>query len=136
MRRYLLDTGIAADYIDRRNGVFERARARAKAGGTLGLGAPVLGELWTGAFNSQSPEHNLKLLQRNRPHFVVWPFDEQAAKEFGRVAAESIRRGRKMQQIDMQIAAIALSLGDCAVVSKDSGLRAVPGLDVEDWSQP
>ena len=35
-----------------------------------------------------------------------------------------------------KIAAIALTLGDCVVVSKDSDLRAVPGLTVEDWSQP
>lgn len=39
-----------------------------------------------------------------------------------------------MQQIDIQIAAIALSLGRCTVVSKDSDLSAVPGLDVENWA--
>jgi tRNA(fMet)-specific endonuclease VapC len=37
-----------------------------------------------------------------------------------------------MQQIDIQIAAIALSLGNCTV-SADSDLAAVPGLTVEDW---
>ena len=41
-----------------------------------------------------------------------------------------------MQQIDIQIAAIAFALGNCVVVSKDGDLRAVPGLTVEDWSQP
>ena len=41
-----------------------------------------------------------------------------------------------MQVPDLQIAAIALTLGDCVVVSKDSDLRAVPGLTVEDWSRP
>jgi tRNA(fMet)-specific endonuclease VapC len=41
-----------------------------------------------------------------------------------------------MQQIDIQIAAIALSLGNCTVVSKDSDLAAVPGLEVENWSVP
>jgi tRNA(fMet)-specific endonuclease VapC len=41
-----------------------------------------------------------------------------------------------MQVVDVQIAAIALSLGNCIVVSKDSDLAAVPGLIVEDWSQP
>ena len=41
-----------------------------------------------------------------------------------------------MQVPDIQIAAIALSLGNCVVVSKDSDLRAVPGLAVEDWSLP
>jgi tRNA(fMet)-specific endonuclease VapC len=36
-----------------------------------------------------------------------------------------------MQQIDIQIAAIALSLGNCTVLSADSDLTAVPGLTVE-----
>jgi tRNA(fMet)-specific endonuclease VapC len=33
----------------------------------------------------------------------------------------------------MMIAAIALSLGDCTVVSADSDFLAVPGLAVENW---
>ena len=134
--RYLLDTGIASDYIDRRNGVYQRARRAVAGGGRLGIAAPVLGELWTGIFNSTSREHNQRLLRRHRDHFAIWPFEENSAKEFGRIMAELIRIGRKMQQIDMQIAAIALSLGNCVVVSKDGDLRAVPGLEVEDWSQP
>ncbi len=32
------------------------------------------------------------------------------------------------------IAAIARTLGDCVVISKDSDLVDVPGLSVEDWS--
>ncbi len=39
-----------------------------------------------------------------------------------------------MQQVDLQIAAIALCLGNCTVVSKDSDLAAVPGLSVENWA--
>jgi tRNA(fMet)-specific endonuclease VapC len=39
-----------------------------------------------------------------------------------------------MQQVDLMVAAIALSLGNCTVVSKDSDLFAVPGLDVENWA--
>jgi tRNA(fMet)-specific endonuclease VapC len=38
-----------------------------------------------------------------------------------------------MQQIDIQIAAIALSLGNCTVISTDSDLLAIPGLSVENW---
>ena len=44
---------------------------------------------------------------------------------FGRIFAELRRIGRPMQQIDIQIAAIALSLGNCTVVSADSDLAAV-----------
>jgi tRNA(fMet)-specific endonuclease VapC len=39
-----------------------------------------------------------------------------------------------MQQIDIQIAAIALSLGNCTVVTADSDLAAIPGLRVENWA--
>ena len=35
--------------------------------------------------------------------------------------------------LDTGIAAVALTLGNCAVVSKDSDLAAVPGLSVENW---
>jgi len=34
----------------------------------------------------------------------------------------------------MQIAAIARTLGNCTVVTKDSDLEAVPGLVVENWT--
>ena len=62
----------------------------------------------------------------------VWPFDNKAAFEYGRIAAELRLIGRPMQQIDIQIAAIAFALGNCTVVSGDSDLRAIPGLSVED----
>jgi tRNA(fMet)-specific endonuclease VapC len=39
-----------------------------------------------------------------------------------------------MQVVDRMIAAIALSLGKCTVVSADSDLTAVPGLTVENWA--
>jgi tRNA(fMet)-specific endonuclease VapC len=38
-----------------------------------------------------------------------------------------------MQKIDLMIAAIALTLGNCTVVTTDSDLTAVPGLTVENW---
>jgi tRNA(fMet)-specific endonuclease VapC len=65
---------------------------------------------------------------------VCWPYDKAAAYEYGRIFAELKKRGRIIQQIDMQIAAIALSLGNCTVVSSDSDLTAVPGLTVENWA--
>jgi tRNA(fMet)-specific endonuclease VapC len=68
------------------------------------------------------------------PDLVVWPFDISAAEEFGRIATELRRLGRPMQQIDIQVAAIARSLGNTTIVSKDSDLAAVPRLSVENWA--
>ncbi len=61
-------------------------------------------------------------------------YDRDAAHEYGRIFSELKKRGRIIHQIDMQIAAIAFSLGNCTVVSGDSDLSAVPGLTVEKWA--
>lgn len=68
------------------------------------------------------------------PTWKIWPFDETAAFEYGRIAAELRRIGRPMQVVDMMIAAIALTLGNCTVVSSDADLSAVPKLTVENWA--
>ena len=135
MTRYLFDTGIAGDYINRRAQVREKAARATKAGHRIGICPPVPGELRDGVFGSATRDFNERLLLRHLDHFKLWLFDSAACREYGRLSAELRRRGRPMQQADIQIAAIALTLGDCVVVSKDSDLRAVPGLTVEDWSQ-
>lgn len=86
MKRYLLDTGIAADYVNRRSGVYARARKALSDGARLGLGAPVLGELWDGVFYSATRGFNEELLKRHLGHFAIWPFDQVAAVEYGRLA--------------------------------------------------
>jgi tRNA(fMet)-specific endonuclease VapC len=40
-----------------------------------------------------------------------------------------------MQQVDIQIAAIALTPGNCTVITKDSDFAAITRLQVEDWTQ-
>jgi hypothetical protein len=46
VRRYLLDTGSASDLINRRGGANARARDAVARGDRIGIGMPVLGELW------------------------------------------------------------------------------------------
>jgi len=134
MSRFLLDTGIASDYTNRRLGVFERAGQESSRGNKIGIAIPVLAELHFGIECSASRERNHQKLRKALASLTVWPFNEAAAEEYGRLAAELRRIGRPMQQIDIMIAAIARTLGDCVVVSKDSDLVAVPGLSVENWS--
>jgi tRNA(fMet)-specific endonuclease VapC len=134
MRRYLLDTGIAQDFINRRNGVLERADAERHAGNRIGICTPVLGELWSGVEGSASRERNLQLLRLALSRLIVWPYTNDAAAQFGRVFADLRRMGRPMQQIDIMVAATAFSLGNCSVVTNDTDLEAVPGLNVENWA--
>jgi tRNA(fMet)-specific endonuclease VapC len=134
MRRFLLDTGMAGDFIDRRRGVYEHARHEAARGNRLGIGIPVLAELVYGIELSTSRDRNMQRLWTALPAWKVWPFDDNAAFEYGRLAAELRRIGRPMQQVDIMIAAIAFSLGNCSFVTADSDLTAVPGLTVENWA--
>ncbi|MFM9962972.1 MAG: type II toxin-antitoxin system VapC family toxin [Planctomycetaceae bacterium] len=136
MKRYMLDTGIASDDINHRYGVFEKADAVVRGGARIGVCVPVAGELLAGVELSGARERNMERLLRALKSLHIWPYEFAAAKEFGRLVAVLKRAGRTMQQIDVQIAAIAFTLGDCTVVSKDSDLFAVPGLDVENWAEP
>ncbi len=52
MMRYLLDTGVASDFIYGRGGVRAKARERSRLGNPVGVGIPVVAELLAGAENS------------------------------------------------------------------------------------
>lgn len=134
MRRYLLDSGIANEYLSRRPKVFDRARAEVAAGHRIGLCTPVLGELLAGLETSSTRDANLQKLRVALGAWKVWPFDQPAAEEFGRLKGLLKRAGRPMQVIDIQLAAVALTIGSCTVVTTDSDLSAVPGLAVENWA--
>jgi tRNA(fMet)-specific endonuclease VapC len=133
-RRYLLDTGIAQDYQDGRHHVRERAINERRNGHRIGICVPVLGELWSGIECNSSRERNLSRLRHAVASLIVWPFTVEAAEEYGRIFAELRRAGRPMQQIDIQIGAIARILPNCVIVSKDSDLSAIPGIAVENWA--
>src|SRR5437870_2553460 len=122
MRRYLLDTNTAGDLIEKRGNVPNRARDARRKGGRIGIGIPVLAELYYGVEFSASRDKNLQRLKHAISRLTIWPFDERAAAEFGRLRAELRRLGRPMQVLDIMIAAIALSLGNCTVVTVDSDL--------------
>lgn len=112
MRRFVLDTGPAQDFNHDRRGVRGRVQAERRRGNRVGICTPVLGELWAGLGGSESRERNIDRLHFGLSRLILWPYEEDAAEEFGRLFNELKRMGRPMQQVDIQIAAIALALGD------------------------
>lgn len=134
MKRYLLDTNMMGHFINRRRGVDQHVAQERAKGSVIGTCLPVVGELFFGVENSASRDKNRQRLVRALAKVVCWPFDRNAAEEFGRIAASLKQSGRVIDQVDMQIAAIALALGNCIVVTTDADLTQVPGLAVEDWA--
>lgn len=133
MRRYLLDSNAVTSLINCHEPFHQRVRTARQQGGRIGTCEPVVAELCYGLELSASRDQNFIRLRRALSRMACWPLDRRASEEYGRIAAELRRRGRPMQVVDMMLAAIALSLGDCTVVTTDSDLLAVPGLTVENW---
>ncbi len=132
----MLDTGPAQKFVNKDPVVSRIARDRRTHGDVIGICVPVLGELWSGVEGSESRELNASRLRNQLSKLVLWPYDKPAAREFGRLFNVLKKLGRPMQQIDIQIAASALSLGNCIVVTTDSDLSAIPGLSIENWQEP
>jgi tRNA(fMet)-specific endonuclease VapC len=133
MTRYLLDTNAVSDFINHRYGVSERAREARVRGAVIGTCEPVVAELFFGLENSASRDENLQRLRHGLSRLRCWPLDRRASEEFGRLVVALKRVGRLIGPMDMLIAAIALSLGDCTVVTNDKDYLSVPGLKVENW---
>jgi tRNA(fMet)-specific endonuclease VapC len=134
MTRFLLDTGIAGLYLARKRCVFERAQSETAKGNRVGIAGPVLAELAFRAEGSPQREKNLRILQQALDVWRLWLPDAKASFEYGRIAFALKAVGRPIGQNDIMIAAIALTLGNCTVVTMDSDLSAIPGLAVENWA--
>lgn len=133
IRRYLLDSNMMSPYLDRREPVAGRIRDAVRRGCRIGTCEPIVAEMMYGLQLSSQPDKNLARLNAGLRRIACWPLDREAAKVYGRLAADLRRMGRPMQTIDIMLAAIAISLGNCTVVTTDSDLSAIPGLSVENW---
>jgi len=132
-RRYLLDAGPAQDFIQHRSPTFERVFKLLRPRVLAGVCYPTLAELRGGFEAGATPERNLKSLQRSFRWLKRWPFDLDAVKAYGEIYGELHRTGQLIGHIDMQLAAVAIAMGNTIVVTYDSDLSVVPGLKVENW---
>ena len=130
--RYMLDTNICiyailggSEHLDRR---LDQCDA-----GDLVMSAITLGELEVGFAKSGSPDLARSDAAAILSEVGVMPFDEEAARVFGRIqAAAPSRRGA----YDRQIAAHAISLGVALVTNNEKDFDGIPEIVVENWTLP
>lgn len=67
-----------------------------------------VGELTHGAHKSQRPADNLARLDVLLAALIVLPFTEEAAREFGWLRATLQKQGQRLDDLDLQIASIAI----------------------------
>jgi Predicted nucleic acid-binding protein, contains PIN domain len=121
----LLDTSVVID-LDR--------LARADLPAEIAISAITLAELAAGPHATRDPEERAarqERLQRVEATFDPLPFDDQAARAYGRVYAAVVADGRKARgsrALDLQIASIALANGLPLYTRNPQDLRAVEHL--------
>jgi tRNA(fMet)-specific endonuclease VapC len=124
--RYLLDTNICL-YVFGASSLPLRARVTACAQGELAISTIVLAELTVGI-----ERHDRNALPQLANFLRIAPalaFDDAAAKAYGTMPF-------KRAKFDRLIAAHALALGLTLVTANVRDFADIPGLLVEDWTQP
>ena len=130
MMRYLLDTNHVSAALKRNRLLLDRLNAATDA--DFGIAIPAIGELWFMVYNSARIAENSNDLREALQDYRRWPFNSSAAMEFGKIKAELRRLGRPIQDVDVQIAAIARTK-KLTVLSDDAGFRFIAGLSTENW---
>ena len=131
---YMLDTNICIYIIKQRpEQVIERLRSTPIS--DVGVSTITLSELEYGAAKSSRPEQNkLAILEFLAP-LEILPYDDMAAREYGKTRAYLEKQGTPIGSMDMLIGAHALSLKCTLVTNNESEFRRIPALKIENWAK-
>jgi len=131
----ILDTNVASEPYRPAPSAIVRAWLNSQPTDSLFLCSPVLAELQFGVERLPSSAQKKRLaaaideLENDLYRDRILSFDASAAKEFGRIMAERERIGRRIELMDAQIAAIALT-HRAALATRDTSGFANLGLQV------
>jgi len=133
--KYMLDTNIcifaSKNKPEHVRAAFERHH------GQMCMSTVTLMELIYGAEKSGFPERNLAVVEGMAARLEVLNYDSNAAAHTGQLRAEFAGQGRPpIGAYDFMIAGHARSLGLIVITNNMSEFVRVPGLRVEDWSNP
>lgn len=129
---FLLDTNVCIHYLSGRSPVILRA-FRQRRPETIFVCSVVKAEMYYGAMKSRDPSMALRQQDVFLQQFVSLPFDDQAARHFGEIRANLVRKGTPIGPYDLQIAVIALANGCTLVTHNTAEFSRIGGLKLEDW---
>lgn len=133
MIKYLLDTNIVIFTIKRKpESLLPKFNQHTHQ---LAISAITLAELIFGAEKSMNSAKNLTTVNDFVSRLTVLSYDEQAAFHYGDIRANLEKKGKRIGDNDLHIAAHARSKGLIVVTNNTREFERVEGLRVEDWTQ-
>lgn len=101
----------------------------------LFITAITVSELTHGANRSLHREDNLSRLEVLFAALTVLPFDEMAARRCGQLKAELEEQGEPLDDLDLQIAGIALVYNLPLATNNTKHFKRIKDLKIENWIQ-
>lgn len=126
--RYLLDSNILIELFRGNASVQERLDSEAQ----IFVSVVALGELYHGAGKSQKKDRNLAQVDAFASRVSILSCDHETARSYGGVKSRLEKRGQRIPENDIWIAATALQHG-LTLATRDAHFGAVEGLAREEW---
>lgn len=131
---FLLDINICSAHLKQPSGLTHRF---VQHSGRLYVPSLVSAELYAwAAMRDQSPRILTALEVFFSNEVIVLPFDDECAKEFGRLRGELHRKGITVSPVDLLIASVASTHDLTLVTNNVSDFDRIPGLVIMDWLKP
>ena len=133
--KYLLDTNICILLIGKKSpSILQKLTQQTYT--DVAISSLTIAELQYGVQKSKRPVQNQQALNHFLLPLTTIPFDEQAVVKYGEIRTHLEAQGTPIGAIDTLLAAQALSHNLVVVTNNVREFARVPGLTVEDWSQP
>jgi tRNA(fMet)-specific endonuclease VapC len=131
---YLLDTNVLSAHMRRPAGLQHRF---VQHSGRLYASSIALAELYDWTYRRPDPNAAMAAVDKMLLYEVaIIEFDNDCAKECGRLRTELRRQGIGVAALDLLIAAVALCFDLTLVTHNTKDFQKIPGLRLEDWLAP
>ncbi|MDB4992649.1 MAG: vapC1 [Myxococcaceae bacterium] len=133
--RYVLDTNVVSALMRGDPHVVERLRTTSKS--EVAVPQPVIAELAYGIERLPKSARKERLRARLTAigaEVTRVPWTDQVSETFGVIKAALERRGERIEDFDVAIAAHALAHGGVLVTANRKHMARVTSLEIEDWA--
>ena len=131
---YLLDTDVCINIIRSKSGSILR-KVCAEELEQISISSIAIAELEFGAAKSSRPEQNYLALTKIISPMRIRPFDQRAARAYGKLRMDLERQGKRIGQMDMLIAAQALADNLVLITNNYREFGRIEGLSTESWHE-
>jgi len=129
---YMLDTNICIYIIkERPSQVLEKFETLERD--SVCISVVTQAELQYGVEKSSNPKRNQHILDEFLARLIVLPWDSPAAVQYGRIRRRLEKKGAPIGNMDLMIAAHAISGDHCLVTNNTREFTRVAGLNCENW---